>query len=275
MRPSSLALTLIFVAPLPILAGETPWQEVGPGVSVRLISAGPPSADGKAFAALEISMPENTKTYWRVPGQAGLPTELDFSGSTGIVGHTQHWPYPVRHEQDGVLDYVYFGDTVLPIELQVEGSDPAIALDVTMGICSEICVPAQARFDLPLTDAAPDRANGLRVRQAMAEVPLEWDENAPPIGAVVVAPAGDAIAVEVDPELINVQSLIASTVSGLPLFGAPQKSPNPDLVLLPVLAKGDGQPLEALDVSLTFMTEQGAFEVHRVVGETIAARSED
>jgi DsbC/DsbD-like thiol-disulfide interchange protein len=270
MRLFCLALSLIFMATAPLWAGETPWQEVAPGVSVRMISAGTVSSSGKTMAAIEFSMPEDTKTYWRVPGQAGLPTELDLTGSHGVEAHSVLWPYPVRHEANGVLDYVYFGDTVLPIELTVAGGDARLILDATMGICSEICVPALASFELALSDTSPDRANGLRIRQALAEVPLAWGTGAAPLGSVEIAPAGDAIAVVIDPETVDPKSVIAATSSGLPLFGAPQKSPKSDLVLLPVLGKSAHVSLRDLDVQLTFLTDRGAFEVHRVVGDAVS-----
>ena len=59
-------------------------------------------------------MPQNTKTYWRIPGETGIPTELDFTGSTGIAASTILWPYPTVDHVQGYLDYVYYGPTVLP-----------------------------------------------------------------------------------------------------------------------------------------------------------------
>ncbi len=261
-------LPILILLPLPsVSAGETPWQEVAPGVSVRLISSGTVASNGKSLLAIEISMPDTTKTYWRVPGQAGLPTEIDLSGSQGILAYRQLWPYPQRHDQDGILDYVYFGNTVLPIELSVDDPDGKIELRATMGVCSEICVPAQADFSMPLSDTAPDRPNGLRIRQALAEVPVVWTAEPSPLGDVGWTPSRDALVVEVDPDAVDFESLIASTESGLPLFGAPQKSPQADLVLLPILGRSDIAALDDLDVQLTFMTDMGAFEVDRIVGQ--------
>lgn len=271
MRPIAFALSLAVLLPASAGAGETPWQEVAPGVSLRLISTGTITADGKTLVALETRMPETTKTYWRVPGQAGLPTEVDLAGSTGVTGHSQLWPYPQRHQQDGLLDYVYFGNTVLPIELQVSGDAPEVKLEATMGICSEICVPAQAAFTLPLKDAAADSPNGLRIRQALAEVPLPLDETAAPIEGLAWTDSGDALAIRVDTAALDPDSLIAATRGGQPVFGAPQKSPQPDLVVLPILGKSDNIGSGDLPVILTFMTDRGAFEVELVVGGDASA----
>jgi DsbC/DsbD-like thiol-disulfide interchange protein len=259
-------ITLVALLATPAaLAGETAWQEVAPGIKLRLISTGQVKPDGKTMLGLEIDMPDTTKTYWRVPGDAGLPTELDFSSSTGISGHTILWPYPTRDQQDGYLDYVYFGPTVLPVEVSTEPGAATVELSAILGVCSDICVPAQARFSLALADPEPDRANGLRIRQAMALAPIAWGDDPQPIGNVEYRADEGMLAIHVGDPDVDPASLIAATQTGEPLFGAPQKSPEPNLVLIPVLAKGEEIDLENQDIQLTFMTGMGAFEVTRPV----------
>ena len=86
-----------------------------------------------------------------------------------------------------------------------------------------------------------------------------------PIGDVDLQPDSGMLAVHVgDPEL-DPTSLIAATDSGEPLFGTPQKSPEPNLVLIPILGKADELALENQPVRLTFLTGMGAFEVERTV----------
>ena len=245
-------------------AGETPWQEVAPGVSIRMISAGTLSADGKAMLALEIDMPETTKTYWRVPGETGLPISLDASASTGVSAHRLLWPYPQRETKSGKLDYVYYGPTILPLE--VTGSaDATLDLKATLGICSEICIPAQVNLSLPLTDDAPDSPNQLRIRQALAEVPIDWTEGADPVGSVEAMADGKAVSVEVDAALLDPDSVIVATNGDGLVCGAPQKSPQSNLVVLPILGKSDNSALDGLDVEVTFMTDMGAYVVNRAV----------
>jgi hypothetical protein len=64
---------------------------------------------------------------------------------------------------------------------------------------------------------------------------------------------------------VDPDSLIVSTADGEPFFGAPQKSPEPDLVLIPVLGKTDEISLENRPVQLTFTTDMGAYEITRPV----------
>jgi DsbC/DsbD-like thiol-disulfide interchange protein len=258
------ALLALLLLTSPTLAGETAWQEVAPGVKLRLISSGLVKPTGKTLVALEIAMPATTKTYWRVPGDTGFPAQFDFAGS--VSDFQVLWPYPRRDETPDYLDYAYFGPTVLPIEVEVEGKAPVAELDVVLGVCSDICVPAQASFSMPLADAAPDRANGLRIRQALALAPMPWQGAEQLVGDVAYHASEAAISVEVADPALDTASLIAATVSGEPVFGTPQKSREPNLVLIPILGKADGADVLNQDVQLTFMTEQGAFEVTRRIG---------
>lgn len=249
----------------PAVAGETAWQELAPGVSIRLISAGKVLPSGKALLALEIDMPETTKTYWRVPGEGGLPIDIDLTASRGVEAHSVLWPYPSRTEKAGNLDYAYYGHTVLPIEVSVADKHAQVDMHAVLGICSEICIPAQARFTLPLADERPDAANGLRIKLALAEVPIGWTDGPEPIGGVALMPGGDAIGIKVDSDALEPASIIAATQGGEPLFGTPQKSPHTDLVVLPILGKSDNSALEGVDVEVTFMTEMGAYVVNRTI----------
>ena len=264
MRPDFLTILLVLFA-TPAMAGETSWQEVAPGVKLRLISTGQIKANGTTLVGLEIDMPETSKTYWRVPGETGLATELDFAGSLGVADHQVLWPYPTRIESKDHVDYVYFGPTLLPIELALDPGAPQAELAVILGVCSDICVPAQASFSLPLVEAEADRANGLRIRQAMAMAPIPWEDDPQPIGNVEYDADAGMLEVRVGDPDVDPASLIAATATGEPLFGTPQKSPEPHLVLIPVLGKSDEIDLASQDVQLTFMTGMGAFEVTRPV----------
>lgn len=272
MRAFVLALAFTSSVPLAAHAGQTPWQEVAPDVRMRLISSGTIEADGRTRFAFEIDMPENTKTYWRVPGDTGLPTELDFSGSKGVEEHAIDWPFPVRDLQAGYLDYVYFGHTVIPVTITTDGPAPHLELAATLGICSEICIPAQAKFSMPLRDTTADMPNGLRIRQALADVPLAWPEEAPAIATVEWSKDGQGIVLGGLDPAVDPQSIIASTASGDPLFGTPQKSPQAGLVLLPIRGKNDNSAGQVVDIHLTFMTDRGPYEMVRKVGASVTAQ---
>jgi len=255
-----LTILALLLSAGPLAAAETAWQDVAPGVRVRLIASNVLTPDGKTHAALEIDMPPSVKTYWRIPGETGIPTEVDWSGSRGIGSGRVVWPFPTRDDAEGYVDYVYYGPTVLPMELAVDEAQAMLSASVLMGICSDICMPVTVGFELPLDFAAADRGQGLRIRQALAASPVGWDGAEPAIAAVSLAPDARALQVRIaDPE-VDASSLIAAVDDGEALFGPPQKSPEPDLVVLPFLGKGPIKGLEGKPVHLTFMTHRGPFE---------------
>ena len=257
------ALTLLIT---PATAGETPWQDIAPGVRLRMISSDVLKPDGTTMVALELDMPQNFNTYWRVPGESGIPTEVDTSGSNGVSGHELLWPYPMIETKNGLTDFIYRGPTVLPLELKLEGGRGDLKASVTMGVCSDICVPALASFSLPLDFARPDRGQGLRIAQAVALAPQRWSEPMQPLGPIWLDKAARAIAVSVADPRVDLQSLIADTGAAGQLFGAPQKSPDGSAVLLPLLGGADTAALEGKPVNLTFMTEMGPFSLSTTVG---------
>ncbi len=262
MRPL-LVLLLIAIA-FPVTAAETAWQELAPDVRARLISDDVRAADGTTRIALELDMPQTHNTYWVVPGETGIPTQLDLEGSDGIAGHRILWPYPTIEHAKGYVDFVYRGPTVLPVELAVTSDNPTVRVAVVMGICSDICVPAMTAFELPLDFARPDRGEGLRIAQAVALTPLPWDGAEPPLAFHYDA-AAEALAVTLASPGIDPLSILADAGDAGLLFGAPQKSPERDLVLLPLLGGASGQGMDSgidgMPVRFTFMTEAGPFTV--------------
>ena len=267
------AVLLIVSLAAPCVAAETPWQEVAPGARARLISSDVLKSDGTTMLALELDMPATSNTYWRVPGETGIPMTLDFTGSTAVAGHEVLWPFPTLETKAGYVDFVYRGPTVLPVELKLEGKAADLKVEAFLGICSEICVPVTASFELPLDFVQPDRAQGLRIAQAVALTPIDWEDPREPIDWVGFDPSADALAVRISDPGVDPLSLIADAGESGQLFGAPQKSPDGKIVLLPLLGGEDGRDVEGMPIRLTFMTEMGPYSVERRVssaGSTVA-----
>ena len=250
------------LAASPALAGATQWQEIAPGVQARLISTDVLD-HGMTRAALEIDLGEGNKTYWRIPGETGIPTELDFTASVGIEEAETYWPFPLVETEGGFRDFVYRGTLVLPVEFSAaEGSVLDIA--VTLGICSDICVPAAASFNLPLSFAAPDEAQAIRIDQAMRETPILWDQAGQPFSTVEAGLDGSLHLGNPD-NSIDPATVIVDTGDPGVLFGAPKKSPDGRIWTLKPLGQADGRALEGSPIQLTFSTSAGPYAVSRIV----------
>ena len=251
----------------PALAGASAWQDLGPGVRARFVSADAIGADGRVRVGLELDMPRTTKTYWRIPGDAGIPPQLDFAGSEGLEKAAIDWPYPEIEDDRGYREFVYHGPLVVPLELVVTDRAKALLkVQMTLGVCSDVCIPAQASFVLPITFAAFDPVQTTRLQIAQARVPIAWDGPAEAVG--VVSETADGIAISgIDPA-IDPASIIADLGDPAILFGAPQKSPDGNLLTLNRLGEAGARGLVGRPVQLTFMTTRGPYAVSREIAES-------
>jgi DsbC/DsbD-like thiol-disulfide interchange protein len=257
------ALIAVTLLASPGFAAATLWQEIAPGVKARLISSDKLD-DGMTLAGLELDMPQNTNTYWRIPGETGIPTEFDFSASSGIADPTVHWPYPEIDRSRGYMDYAYYGAVVLPFEFEAGQGGAVLDVSVTLGVCSDICVPATTRLTLPISFAAPDAGQSVRLDQAMAQTPILWDQPGKPFGTVEAGLDGSLHLLSPDPS-IDPDSVIADVGDPAVLFETPEKSPDGNLWTLKPLGGGQGKELEGSSVQLTFETPMGLYAVTHVI----------
>lgn len=151
---------LCFAAAL--LAGVANAAAGAPGLSdwaasghsrARLLALGPPAGGGsKRQAAVEIALDPGFLTYWRQPGEAGLPPTLDTSASDNIAAVAMEFPAPGLFQEGGVPLYGYRTAVTLP--LAIELADPArpatLAVALDYAVCSTICLPGKAALRLPL-----------------------------------------------------------------------------------------------------------------------------
>jgi DsbC/DsbD-like thiol-disulfide interchange protein len=265
---SFLAAGLLLASVGSAIAGATPWQDVAPGARLRLISSDVRDADGTTLVGLELDMPQSFRTYWRLPGETGIPTQFDLAGSVGVDGAIIQWPYPTPEVTQGLLDYVYHGETVLPIELKTTAGAPLLEVAVVMGVCSEVCVPVEARFALPLSFAHADAGQSIRLRQAEALAPIPWNLAGSPFGGVSYDAAHHALELAATNPAIDPASIIASTGDPAVIFDAPQKSPDGRSLLLPLRGQDSPSDWVGNPVDFTFMTSMGAF----TVSERVATR---
>jgi DsbC/DsbD-like thiol-disulfide interchange protein len=170
LRAASAAIFLI----LSLVAGAA--QSSKPSSSsegfhsrARLVSGGKQGVQW--LAGIEITLDQGFKTYWRNPGDSGLPPRFDWSGSENVAGIEVRWPAPSRHEDAAGVAHVYGKKVVLPVLVTAKEPDRPVRLVLTAeyGVCKDICIPAHADLSLDLTNAGPDRG---AIESALAKVPV-------------------------------------------------------------------------------------------------------
>lgn len=130
----------------------SPWVELN-SARARLLAGPSPVAPGKAYlAGVEIALDEGWKTYWRTPGDAGVPPAFEWAGSTNVASIAVRYPAPARLPEPGAETLGYKGAVIFPVEVvpQDAASPVSLALVASLGICRDICIPAEARLSLTL-----------------------------------------------------------------------------------------------------------------------------
>jgi DsbC/DsbD-like thiol-disulfide interchange protein len=163
-------------------------------------------ADGRG-AGLEIELSPGAITYWRDPGEAGVPPAFDFSGSENLARAEVDFPAPERiPEPDGSLAYGYRVGALLPIRLTAKDPAKPVRLVVTAqyGVCEKICLPAKAKAELdigagagsPFADALARARAAVPARQSAASLGATVTTAGPKAWRLCLASAPRALFVE-------------------------------------------------------------------------------
>jgi DsbC/DsbD-like thiol-disulfide interchange protein len=169
-RAASAAFFLILaLAPIAAQSPQPSASIQGFHSRARLISGG--LQGNHWLAGVEITLDPGFKTYWRNPGDSGLPPRFDWSGSENVAGAEVRFPAPYRHEDAAGVAYVYGKKVLLPVLVKAKdpGKPVKLALSVEYGVCKDICIPARADLSLGLTDDGPGRS---AIEAALAKVPV-------------------------------------------------------------------------------------------------------
>lgn len=141
--PAALILSLLSSAALAQTVDDIARVDVLPGWQ---------TADGTHMAGLRVTLAPGWKTYWRAPGDAGIPPTFTYGGSQNIAGVQYHWPVPQVFHQSGMRSIGYHDGVVIPVEItpSADGSPIHLAGEISIGVCEEICVPMHLTFDAAL-----------------------------------------------------------------------------------------------------------------------------
>ena len=250
------------------------WAEAA-HARVRLVAA--VTATGSADSVvlgLEIKLDPGWKTYWRAPGEGGLPPRFDWSGSGNLAAIAVSWPAPQRFEIGGMASVGYADHAILPLQAKLARPGEALALKLALryAVCREICmlVEANVALDLPAGPAAgAPSPHAAAIARFEARVPRPAAEHGWRVAGISRKTMGEGSARR---ELVIVD--IAS--EGAPLvapellieghdvrFGIAVPKPGPDAALRRFVAavQGAGPPSGDLVLTLVDGERAGTFTV--------------
>jgi DsbC/DsbD-like thiol-disulfide interchange protein len=152
-------------------------------------------ADGNHMAGIRIALAPGWKTYWRAPGEGGVPTVLTLTDAIGVRDHVIHWPRPEVFVQNGMRSIGYGDVVVLPVEFTLTEPD-AIPFtgQVELGVCLDVCIP----IALELTGQLPTATTRVpEIAQALSNRPLTATEAGAGAARCRVTPISDGLQVDI------------------------------------------------------------------------------
>ncbi len=154
-------------------------------VGVELISETTALVPGhSASLGLRLVHEPHWHTYWTNPGDSGLATKLSWQLPADFHAGEILWPAPQRFDVDGLFNFGYSGDALLPVRLDVPasakpGSHVQLAAEARWLVCREACIPGKATLTLDLPIAAEAAADprwqgAFAAARAMQPQPGQW-----------------------------------------------------------------------------------------------------
>lgn len=139
----------------------SPWQRDGHS-AVRLLAG---SRSGTVLlGGIAFQLQPGWKTYWRTPGDSGVPPRFDFSKSENIEAVTVLWPAPLKFDDGaGGHSLGYHDQIILPLRIVAKNADKPVMLRaaINYAVCEKLCIPVEASVELPITSVASTEDSAL------------------------------------------------------------------------------------------------------------------
>jgi DsbC/DsbD-like thiol-disulfide interchange protein len=151
-------------------ADASPWVEDNYS-GIRLIAGVSKSGAESLSAGIEIKMQPGWHTYWRYPGDSGVPPRFSFAGSDNLASATVLFPAPHAFTDEAGTTIGYKGNVILPVSVVPRQKDKPVTLraKIDYAVCEKLCVPAEARLELTLGPTSG--ADNAALAAAEARVP--------------------------------------------------------------------------------------------------------
>jgi DsbC/DsbD-like thiol-disulfide interchange protein len=139
----------------------SPWQRDGHS-AVRLLAG---SRSGAVLlGGIALQLQPGWKTYWRTPGDSGVPPRFDFSKSENVEAVTVLWPAPTKFDDGaGGHSMGYHDQVVLPLRIVAKNADKPVTLraDIGYAVCDKLCIPVEVSAELSFTSVASTEDSAL------------------------------------------------------------------------------------------------------------------
>jgi DsbC/DsbD-like thiol-disulfide interchange protein len=177
------AAVLVFITnfSVPGRAADASAWVTQPHAAVRLIAGAQPEAGNTLRAGVEVKLDPGWKTYWRYPGDSGVPPRFVFARSDNVDAVAVSWPAPHGFADGNGTSIGYTGQVVFPLRITRKDPDKpvVIRLDLEFAICEKLCVPAEATAELALDGGGITHEAALAAGEARVPKPARLGEDGP------------------------------------------------------------------------------------------------
>lgn len=166
------------------------WAEQPPARLTMLDGWTTPA--GRRIVAMKIDLDPGWKTYWRSPGDAGVPPKISWDGAQNIRTARIVWPVPTIYDEAGLRTIGYKHEVVLPLVLspRAPGGEMVVKGVLTIGVCDDVCIPLDLPFDL---DARGKGGPNAQITAALKRQPVVIAAGSVPGMVCTVAPIEDGV----------------------------------------------------------------------------------
>ena len=161
----------------PALAGDASAWDGDQRAAVRLIAGAQRGTVRRA--GIEIRLAPGWKTYWRYPGDSGIPPRFDFSHSKNVKSVTVRYPAPHRLTDESGTSIGYKHGVVFPLEIVAQNAAQPVMLAVKAdyAVCEKICIPAEGKAELNVTGRPGVQDGWLKQNDALVPVAAQIGEG--------------------------------------------------------------------------------------------------
>ncbi len=189
------ALLIGIAVPAFAFAARSNWSPADASQLRLLLTA---DDSGRIDGGIEILLEPGWYTYWRNPGEAGVPPVFDFSGSENVASVDVLYPAPTRYDDGTSVSLIYRDEVVFPLSVAPlkSGEPVTLRLKAQFGVCSDVCIPTAASSEVSLLPgAAADPLSVARLGEFAKRIPKAADPGRFAVEGITVD--GDALTIEV------------------------------------------------------------------------------
>ncbi|TAK48425.1 MAG: cytochrome C biogenesis protein [Xanthobacteraceae bacterium] len=171
----------LFIHGVAAFADASAWNR-DRHAAIRLLAGSRAAGGALLIGGIEIELQPGWKTYWRTPGDSGVPPRFDFSGSDNIETVTVLWPAPEKFpDGNGGFSFGYHERVVLPLRIVAKDAGKPVTLRAAIqyAVCEKLCIPLETSAKIQFSEAVSTQDGMLKSALERLPQPARIGEAGP------------------------------------------------------------------------------------------------